>query len=296
MDGVPQGRPPLLTAETASVVRVSPACVLGVFRIGAQRPAASRKCLSRGDNGFRRNAFLDPVHYCAEHVELVESRPAAAILTPCRTVAKTSMESAMVTRSGFAGSSGMGTAGEAVPSHAPACSHASAMALASSHSHRPGPWRRERPADVPEANMGHSHRFQPLSGSSNPPERSSSGCAALQSRRWRRQRLSTMATCATDCPILPGGVKELSQGIGSKLAVRVGFEPTEPAKVQRFSRPPDSTALAPHRIFILPDFPITCGKCHQPVFCFKTRAVTVLAPFLAINPTARLSASRFVWA
>ena len=35
----------------------------------------------------------------------------------------------------------------------------------------------------------------------------------------------------------------------SYLAVRVGFEPTEPAKVQRFSRPPDSTALAPHRHF-----------------------------------------------
>ena len=33
----------------------------------------------------------------------------------------------------------------------------------------------------------------------------------------------------------------------SIVAVRVGFEPTEPAKVQRFSRPPDSTALAPHR-------------------------------------------------
>ncbi len=32
------------------------------------------------------------------------------------------------------------------------------------------------------------------------------------------------------------------------MAVRVGFEPTEPVKVQRFSRPPDSTALAPHRI------------------------------------------------
>ena len=32
-----------------------------------------------------------------------------------------------------------------------------------------------------------------------------------------------------------------------KMAVRVGFEPTEPVKVQRFSRPPDSTTLAPHR-------------------------------------------------
>ena len=33
----------------------------------------------------------------------------------------------------------------------------------------------------------------------------------------------------------------------NNLAVRVGFEPTEPVKVQRFSRPPDSTTLAPHR-------------------------------------------------
>ncbi len=35
------------------------------------------------------------------------------------------------------------------------------------------------------------------------------------------------------------------------LAVRVGFEPTEPVKVQRFSRPPDSTTLAPHHVFNL---------------------------------------------
>jgi hypothetical protein len=44
------------------------------------------------------------------------------------------------------------------------------------------------------------------------------------------------------------------RGTNSKVAVRVGFEPTEPAKVQRFSRPPDSTTLAPHRISNLPDF------------------------------------------
>src|SRR5690242_13430914 len=31
------------------------------------------------------------------------------------------------------------------------------------------------------------------------------------------------------------------------MAVRVGFEPTEESPPQRFSRPPDSTALAPHR-------------------------------------------------
>src|SRR5690242_7626857 len=34
------------------------------------------------------------------------------------------------------------------------------------------------------------------------------------------------------------------------MAVRVGFEPTEPVKVQRFSRPPDSTTLAPHRALL----------------------------------------------
>ena len=44
------------------------------------------------------------------------------------------------------------------------------------------------------------------------------------------------------------------------LAVRVGFEPTEPVKVQRFSRPPDSTALAPHRCFFIVAFQrdLTC--------------------------------------
>ncbi len=33
----------------------------------------------------------------------------------------------------------------------------------------------------------------------------------------------------------------------TKVAVRVGFEPTEAVRPQRFSRPPDSTTLAPHR-------------------------------------------------
>ena len=34
------------------------------------------------------------------------------------------------------------------------------------------------------------------------------------------------------------------------MAERVGFEPTEPVKVQQFSRLPDSTALAPLRKLI----------------------------------------------
>src|SRR5260370_35008985 len=32
-----------------------------------------------------------------------------------------------------------------------------------------------------------------------------------------------------------------------RMAVRVGFDPTEPAKVQRFSRPPDPTTLGPQQ-------------------------------------------------
>jgi hypothetical protein len=60
------------------------------------------------------------------------------------------------------------------------------------------------------------------------------------------------------------------------LAVRVGFEPTEPAKVQRFSRPPDSTALAPHRIGTSPIFPQTCIHCHYARFrVFGSRATAV---------------------
>jgi hypothetical protein len=34
------------------------------------------------------------------------------------------------------------------------------------------------------------------------------------------------------------------------MAVRVRFELTEPVKVQRFSRPPHSTTLPPHRMVV----------------------------------------------
>ena len=63
------------------------------------------------------------------------------------------------------------------------------------------------------------------------------------------------------------------------MAVRVGFEPTEPVKVQRFSRPPDSTTLAPHRgrtDLILPGF---CGcmeskRSVQDWFCGRKLRIT----------------------
>lgn len=54
------------------------------------------------------------------------------------------------------------------------------------------------------------------------------------------------------------------------MAVRVGFEPTEPVKVQRFSRPPDSTTLAPHRIGReLPD----CSR-RSAFFCSSQRILS----------------------
>src|ERR1700730_11817340 len=60
-----------------------------------------------------------------------------------------------------------------------------------------------------------------------------------------------MAQCHdsnTHYPKLPKFSGHSCYLIDSILAVRVGFEPTEPVKVQRFSRPPDSTTLAPHRL------------------------------------------------
>ena len=84
-------------------------------------------------------------------------------------------------------------------------------------------------------------------------------------RKSTRQQTST--------PRLPPSAE--GEGVGRTnatdfiLAVRVGFEPTEPVKVQRFSRPPDSTTLAPHRIPNVPDFS-----------CFRKRGTTPLSyPF-----------------
>jgi hypothetical protein len=53
------------------------------------------------------------------------------------------------------------------PSHLPNVSSLAAMSLAGSHSHWPVFWRREIRLRVPEANMGHSQRFQPFLRSSN---------------------------------------------------------------------------------------------------------------------------------
>ena len=86
------------------------------------------------------------------------------------------------------------------------------------------------------------------------------------------------------------------QTTDSKLAVRVGFEPTEPVKVQRFSRPPDSTALAPHRLSNLPDFPIACKQRHNADFFKAALTVTILSlvllsPLVPSSLTARVFAS-----
>ncbi len=45
------------------------------------------------------------------------------------------------------------------------------------------------------------------------------------------------------------------------MAERVGFEPTVPVKVQRFSRPSRSTTLAPLRVGALIGLPCLQGNC-----------------------------------
>src|SRR6202035_4236458 len=84
-------------------------------------------------------------------------------------------------------------------------------------------------------------------------------------------------------PVYPG-----AQVIDSILAVRVGFEPTEPAKVQRFSRPPDSTALAPHRCFY-PNIPDDFRRL--PPSCFSVRSAE--CPQLPQTPLLFLSEGPF---
>ena len=69
-----------------------------------------------------------------------------------------------------------------------------------------------------------------------------------------------------------------------KVAVRVGFEPTEPVKVQRFSRPPDSTTLAPHRTSKLPDFPAFANSAgiYWPIQCGEQNGL-----FRSMSPSLR---------
>ena len=50
--------PRLLAPEVTSIVRVALPGILSVFGIGAEWAASARKCISRGDDRFRRNAFL----------------------------------------------------------------------------------------------------------------------------------------------------------------------------------------------------------------------------------------------
>ena len=61
------------------------------------------------------------------------------------------------------------------------------------------------------------------------------------------------------------------------MAERVGFEPTEPVRAQRFSRPPDSTTLAPLRELLILKvrlqvyqvITLRTGDPHRPKCCRK---------------------------
>ena len=52
----------------------------------------------------------------------------------------------------------------------------------------------------------------------------------------------------SDCGLRRFRIRNPQSKIRNLLAERVGFEPTVPLRVQRFSRPPDSTTLAPLRM------------------------------------------------
>ncbi len=69
---------------------------------------------------------------------------------------------------------------------------------------------------------------------------------------------SKRAPSATRSSLPETGVYPPSPGTEKELAERVGFEPTEPQAAQRFSRPPDSTALAS-----LPDL-TPCPRGFEP--------------------------------
>jgi hypothetical protein len=84
------------------------------------------------------------------------------------------------------------------------------------------------------------------------------------------------------------------------LAVRVGFEPTVPVRVQRFSRPPDSTTLAPHLVsnlavpLYLPPlslrrFFLGLGHCHRFVTTFPTNGPPLLRAAVGVRITHRCS-------
>src|ERR1019366_4638473 len=69
----------VLALEVAGVLVVTVSVVLRVLWIGAERAAAAWECLTGGGNGIRGRSLLDPVDDCGEHVEVIESRPTAAM-------------------------------------------------------------------------------------------------------------------------------------------------------------------------------------------------------------------------
>src|SRR5215831_13731869 len=84
--------------------------------------------------------------------------------------------------------------------------------------------------------------------------------------------------------------------IDSKMAVRVGFEPTEPVKVQRFSRPPDSTTLAPHQP-VIDTYSLTghsdVSQIRRSTVSYKRSGVLGAARMAAVATNLGGCASRF---
>src|ERR1700733_4352418 len=66
--------------EARSLLRVSRALVVSVLRVGAQRPAAFRECLTGCHHRLRCSSLLDPTHERLEQVEMIEcGRPTGTV-------------------------------------------------------------------------------------------------------------------------------------------------------------------------------------------------------------------------
>src|SRR6476660_3020105 len=79
---------------------------------------------------------------------------------------------------------------------------------------------------------------------------------------------------------------DLSFALGSKMAERVGFEPTEPFRAQRFSRPPDSTTLAPlhlRELLILKVGTFVIKRYPFPPKKFLNQAATLFLKYSAVD-------------
>jgi len=65
--------------KVAGVLAVTGSGVLRVFRVSAERAAATWERCAGGDDRVWRNAFFDPIYDGSKHVEVIERGTASAV-------------------------------------------------------------------------------------------------------------------------------------------------------------------------------------------------------------------------